>query len=436
MGTFTYKNSFDDDGDGDNLNGASEFGTSGTGLGVFNSPNSGDGDNEFVFYSGAGEENKLDLNANLTGTDRVNSFTAEMTLDFTTRPGPWGDGESDGLTFNLGDPSSLSSIEERGVSTGLAIRLAPFSWGTTGYAGNVIEIRWNNTIIGSTTVSDLSSPAASTFSVSVDTSGNVSVSFGSETASGSIPGTEWTSTSQDGWDFLIAGRTGANAGEAYIDDIDVTANTVCFAAGTLIDTPIGPVPVETLRPADMVLTADNGSQPIRWINTRKFCKAQLEAATNLKPVIIRANALGKGYPASDLTVSRQHRIMVRSRIAERMFGCPEVLVPAVKLLDLPGVFVDAEADGVTYVHFLCDNHEVVFANGQPSETLLLGDQACETLGADALEEIRAIFPDIDISDRLPISAKAIPDRARLGQFVARHRKNKKPFLSAVEPEPA
>ena len=365
----------------------------------------------------------------------MNSFTAEMTLDFTTQPGPWGDGESDGLTFNLGDPSSLSSTEEQGVSTGLSIRLAPFNWGTAGYSGNVIEIRWNDSVIGVTSVSDLSSPAAATFSVNVDASGNVTVSFGTETVSGSIPGTEWADTSQDGWDFVVAGRTGGNGGEVYIDDVDVSANTVCFVAGTLIDRPSGPVAIETLQPGDAVLTFDNGPQIIRWINARTLSKAQLDAAPNLRPIIIHAGALGVGFPKTDLRVSRQHRVMARSRIAERMFGCHEILVPAVKLLNIPGVCVDINADSVTYVHFLCQRHEVVLANGLPSETLLLGEEALKTLGQEALDEIRAIFPDIDADTSQPATAKVIPDHARLKKFVARHRDNNKPILTTAKLDP-
>lgn len=115
MGTFVYTNTFDPDGDGDNLNGATQTDTSGpnTGnVGVVNSASSGDPDNEFVIFDD-GNKTRLELNADLTGDERVNQFAASMSVDFVTNPGPWGDGEPDGITFNLGDPSTMQSPEEK-----------------------------------------------------------------------------------------------------------------------------------------------------------------------------------------------------------------------------------------------------------------------------------------------------------------------------------
>jgi len=45
------------------------------------------------------------------------------------------------------------------------------------------------------------------------------------------------------------------------------------------------------------------------------------------PVCIRKGALGAGLPDKDLLLSQQHRLLVRSRVAERMFGTSEVLIP-------------------------------------------------------------------------------------------------------------
>ena len=40
---------------------------------------------------------------------------------------------------------------------------------------------------------------------------------------------------------------------------------ICFAQGTLIQTPQGERRIETLKPGDMVVTLDNGPKPIRWL---------------------------------------------------------------------------------------------------------------------------------------------------------------------------
>lgn len=52
-----------------------------------------------------------------------------------------------------------------------------------------------------------------------------------------------------------------------ISDLDDTYAPVCFGSGTLIKTQDGVRPVEMLRIGDMVLTVDNGLQPIRWIGS-------------------------------------------------------------------------------------------------------------------------------------------------------------------------
>ncbi|WP_439143571.1 Hint domain-containing protein [Planktotalea sp.] len=144
---------------------------------------------------------------------------------------------------------------------------------------------------------------------------------------------------------------------------------ICFTAGTKIEVAHGEtVNVEDLAQGDMVMTADHGLQPVRWIGTKTIAAAHLAAQGNLRPIRISAGALGDDLPERDLLVSPQHRMLVRSWIAQRMFDENEVLVAAKHLLALDGIDVADDVHEVTYVHFLCDTHEVVFANGALSES--------------------------------------------------------------------
>jgi hypothetical protein len=130
-----------------------------------------------------------------------------------------------------------------------------------------------------------------------------------------------------------------------LDDISVTSTAVtCFTPGTNIDTPQGPVAVEKLQRGDLVQTVDHGPQEIKWIGTRTVNLVGTPSDYKLRPIIIRAGALGSGLPTVDMRVSRQQRMLVSSKIALRMFGEMQVLVAAVRLLDLPGVEIDHQID--------------------------------------------------------------------------------------------
>ncbi|RPE71257.1 Hint domain-containing protein [Pacificibacter maritimus] len=121
-----------------------------------------------------------------------------------------------------------------------------------------------------------------------------------------------------------------------------------------------------------------------WIARRELALENLVAQEKMAPIKICKNALGDGFPQSDVVVSRQHRIFVQSKIVSRMFGSDGVLVPAKDLTDLPGVEIMRDLNMVTYYHLMCKKHQVIFANGMPSESLYAGIQAIESLGKKPL----------------------------------------------------
>ncbi|MGY9039872.1 MAG: Hint domain-containing protein, partial [Rhodobacterales bacterium] len=184
---------------------------------------------------------------------------------------------------------------------------------------------------------------------------------------------------------------------------------ICFAAGTEIITSEGPVNVEDLAVGAQVLTMDRGMQPVRWIGSRALGPQELAARPKLKPIKISAGALGNGTPMKDLVVSRQHRILVRSVIAERMFDVQEILVAAIKLVGLPGIEVVEDADSVEYFHILFDQHEIIFSNSAATESLFTGPEALKAVTEDARAEILELFPDIATRTAL-LPLRHIPEK--------------------------
>ncbi|WP_237168451.1 Hint domain-containing protein [Paracoccus shandongensis] len=211
-----------------------------------------------------------------------------------------------------------------------------------------------------------------------------------------------------------------------IHDLPIT----CFTRGTLIATATGERPVEDLRIGDLVLTRDNGLQPVRWIGSRHVTAAEIAAKPALAPVRIAAGALGPNVPAQDLLVSQQHRVLVRSAIAARMFAAKELLIAAKHLTEVEGIDILADADGVTYVHLMFAAHEVVLSNGAETESLYPGPQALLALG-DAAEEIFALFPHLrNAVEDFPGARPFVPGK-KARQLAARHAANGKPLTSSL-----
>lgn len=192
-------------------------------------------------------------------------------------------------------------------------------------------------------------------------------------------------------------------------DYDNLTDPRCFTTGTLIETEAGPVAVEDLKVGDRVRTRDHGLKPVRWIDSQDIDADLLAQMPHLRPIRIRAGALGTGLPRRDLCVSPQHRLVVRNAIVARMFDSDEVLVAAKHLLDVDGIETVPEGEGVAYFHFLLDRHEIVLAEGAETETLYTGPQALKTLPAESRREVLALFPQLAVLDH-----GALPRRA--GQF--------------------
>ncbi|WP_188715839.1 Hint domain-containing protein [Paracoccus acridae] len=190
-----------------------------------------------------------------------------------------------------------------------------------------------------------------------------------------------------------------------------------------------PVAAGRLGVGDLVVTRDAGLQPVRWVGRRLLGRDELEAAPHLSPLRIAAGALGKGVPEADLIVSPQHRVLVRSRIAQKMFGTDEVLVAAKQLLLVEGIDIADDLDEITYVHVLFDDHQVVWSNGAETESLHPGRQALDMIGQAAREEILALFPELREAGFVRPAARPMVS-GRMGRKLAmRHAQNHKPLVA-------
>ena len=167
----------------------------------------------------------------------------------------------------------------------------------------------------------------------------------------------------------------------------------CFTPGTLIATPRGEVPVESLREGDRVITRDNGIQQIRWVGHKPMGWQDLALNPHLRPVLIRQGALGNGLPERDMMVSPNHRVLVANDRTQLFFDEHEVLVSAKHLVAGREVMT-VESVGTTYIHFMFDRHEVVLSDGAWTESFQPGDQTLKGMGNAQRNEIFELFPDL------------------------------------------
>lgn len=210
------------------------------------------------------------------------------------------------------------------------------------------------------------------------------------------------SAGEDGYYLIFIGtppppNTNLNVTQSITDNTSTRAHSnmggqvVCFLSGTLIHTAKGPRPIETLRPGDLVQTYDNGYQPLMMMAMRR-----VPGRGAFAPVRIREGTLGN---SRDLWVSPQHRMLLSDWQVELAFGEREVILPATSLVGRNGITRQPMPE-VLYCHMLFEAHQIVFAEGAPSESLHPGPQAMAGMAKESVAELRRLFQDLDPNDPL------------------------------------
>lgn len=167
--------------------------------------------------------------------------------------------------------------------------------------------------------------------------------------------------------------------------LDPDTDVPCFTAGTRIRTAAQDIPIEHLQVGDTVLTRDRGPQPIRWIGTTEITPTLATA-----PVAFAPGTLGN---TETLLVSPCHRMLLSGWRCSKIAGAPEALAAAVHLVN--GRDVTRVADQpVRYFHLAFDQHEIIMANGVPSESFHPDTMPLAALGGGPRAELLAIFPHV------------------------------------------
>ena len=138
---------------------------------------------------------------------------------------------------------------------------------------------------------------------------------------------------------------------------DVTV--ACYLRGTAILTDAGERPVEALRIGDHLITMLGKRRRLRWIGRRSYGGRFLLRNPALLPICFTAGSLGHKRPRRDLFVSPSHAMFVDG-----------ILIPAADLVNGITISQVEQIDAVDYFHVELATHDIIVAEGTPSETFL------------------------------------------------------------------
>ncbi|WP_146343810.1 Hint domain-containing protein [Falsiphaeobacter marinintestinus] len=201
-------------------------------------------------------------------------------------------------------------------------------------------------------------------------------------------------------DFTVSG-TDSN-GDIDTDTVNIVIT--CFAKGTPIAAPHGPVAVEKLQIGDLILTAAGDSRLVKWVG-RQTVATRFAPAERLMPVRFAAGSLGAGLPHADLTVTADHAMLIDGVLCNASALVNGTTITRVPLTEMGDTF--------TVYHIETEAHEIILANGAPTETFI--DNVSRRV-FDNFAEYDALYGDTPEMTELPypraMSARQVPGRLR------------------------
>jgi hypothetical protein len=193
----------------------------------------------------------------------------------------------------------------------------------------------------------------------------------------------------------------------------------CFLRGTTIRTAEGDRKIEALAVGDFLPTVFGGMRPIQWIGRYRYRKSDPAKAwvRTILPIRIAPSALGPDVPHADLYISETHALLIDG-----------VLVAAGNLVNDTTIFrCDMrELDELELFHIKLERHDVIYAEGAPSETLLEVDESAVNFA----EYLRQYGP---VTTKETPCAPLLPYEYRRGEIKSCFRSAISPWIDRRQP---
>ncbi|ATX66891.1 Hint domain-containing protein [Roseinatronobacter bogoriensis] len=176
-----------------------------------------------------------------------------------------------------------------------------------------------------------------------------------------------------------------------VDDVLLESGLL---AGTLVANQNGWVPADQIGPGDLVLTFDNGMQPVAANQSVTLKRADLSTKKAFT-MFVPKGALGNRV---DMNILPMQEVIVESDRAEALYGDPFVLMPCHLLDGYKGIHMQQFDTDLQFSVLLFENEQIIHTNGG---MLALGQMLPHVRSmSDGMAQSNAIYPRLTYAELL------------------------------------
>ncbi|MDY7025635.1 MAG: Hint domain-containing protein [Pseudomonadota bacterium] len=377
-------------------------------------------------YAGTGDDTIIITDGTDSGDDRAEIYgqggSDTITIDYTSAPASSDDEIRGGLgddTINITESNDSAIFDFSGIFGGQGsdtfniiggTNVNLFGWDGSAFEDNIDSDTFNITSSGgddSFRIWDFSYDRLTPSDNDILIINGTLIDLADLADDGIVSGV----TTDSEYNILLDNSvfTLADGSTLTLDNFQIN----CFMTGTKIATPAGEVAVETLAIGDEVTTAEGKTAAIKWMGYREVSATFAKKNAGAHPVLITAGAFGNGLPTADLRVSPEHAMLIDG-----------VLIHAEALVNGSTIVREAITRSFAYYHIELEQHDLVLANGAPTETFVDAggrgrfDNAAEyealygNAESAASQATHMALPRIKSKRQLPAAIKAKLDQAK------------------------
>lgn len=168
-----------------------------------------------------------------------------------------------------------------------------------------------------------------------------------------------------------------------------------IGTGANVRTPYGTRRIELVGPDDLIVTRDNGLQPVRMVWTCTFGMSDIARQPEIAPIRLTPRASGPMMPERAMLIAPDHRFLVPGY---KLADAPDnrfCLVKAGEFADISdSAWCDLSVDRVTYIQLVFDHPQVFSVNGLLVESFCPSASAVRGLDRGLRKSLIERYPEL------------------------------------------